>query len=124
MKRTFATIFLCLMIATPAWAGIKEAGIAYKRGDYATALRNLRPLAEQGDIGAQIVLATMYEDGRGVPRDYVQAYKWYSLSASNGDQTFIIFRIRIAKQMTPAQIAEAQELAAQWYAAFKKRKGR
>lgn len=124
MKRIITTLVLCLLLAPQTWAGIKEAGMAYKRGDYATALRELRPLAEQGNPGAQLLLATMYEDGRGVSRDYVQAYKWYSLTASNGDQTFIIFRIRIAEQMTPAQIAEAQKLASEWYAAFQRRKGK
>jgi len=124
MKRTFAAIVFGFMLASPAWAGMKEAGEAYKLGDYKTALAYLRPLAEEGDLGAQLFLATMYEDGRGVPRDYVQAYKWYTITAFEGDQTFIIFRLRIAENMTPAQIAEAQKLAHEWTAAFDKRKGK
>jgi hypothetical protein len=116
MKRTIATVFLCLLLATPAWAGMEEAGEAYKQGDYATALHELRPLAEQGNIAARLYLATMYEDGRGVPRNYVQAYKWYSLTASKDDLTTIIFRIRIAEQMTSAEIAEAQRLTREWVA--------
>ena len=122
MKRTIATVFICLLLATPALAGMKEAGAAYNQGDYATALRELRPLAEQGNIAAQLFLATMYEDGRGVPRSYVQAYKWYSLTVSKGDLTTIIFRIRIAEQMTPAQTDEAQKLAREWWATHKKGK--
>ncbi len=53
MKRTLATVFLCLLLATPAWAGFDEGVAAYHRGDYATALREFRPLAEQGDAAAQ-----------------------------------------------------------------------
>ena len=35
MKRIFATaIFVCLLLATPAWAGYEEAKAAYERGDY------------------------------------------------------------------------------------------
>lgn len=103
---------------------MEEAGDAYRRGDYATAVRELRPLAEQGNIAAQLFLTTMYEDGRGVLRSYIQAYKWYSLTASKGDLTTIIFRIRIAEQMTPAEIAEAQKLSRDWLAAFEERKSK
>ena len=61
MKRTLATAFLCLMLATPAWAGFDEGLAAAKRGDYATALREWRPLAKQGDADAQYNLGVMYD---------------------------------------------------------------
>ena len=32
----------------PGWAGLSEGLQAYKRGNYATALREWQPLAEQG----------------------------------------------------------------------------
>ena len=38
-----------LGLTAPAWAGFDEGLAAYQRGDYATALREWRPLAEQGD---------------------------------------------------------------------------
>ena len=48
--------------ATLAIAADYEAGVdAYKRGDYATALREFQPLAEQGDADAQYYLGVMYE---------------------------------------------------------------
>ncbi len=37
-----------LGLTAPAWAGFDEGEEAYKRGDYATALREWRPLAERG----------------------------------------------------------------------------
>jgi hypothetical protein len=43
---------------------------AFGKDDYATALRLLRPLAEQGDADAQYNLGLMFADGRGVPQDY------------------------------------------------------
>ncbi len=43
MDRTLAATLLCLMLATPAWAGFDEGMAAYNRGDYATALREWRP---------------------------------------------------------------------------------
>ena len=40
--------------------------------------------ADQGDANAQFNLGLMYANGRGVPRDYAQAGKWYRLAADQG----------------------------------------
>ena len=58
---------------------------AYQRGDYATALREWRPLAEQGYADAQFNLGVMYDEGRGVPQDDAEAVKWYRKAAEQGD---------------------------------------
>ncbi len=71
-----------LGLTAPARAGFDEGAAAYIRGDYATALREWRPLAEQGNAKAQYSLGIMYGDGLGVPQDYVQAHMWYNLAAS------------------------------------------
>ncbi len=47
-----------------------------------TALREWRPLAEQGNANAQFRLGFMYEKGLGVPQDYAQAHMWFDLAAS------------------------------------------
>ena len=88
-----------------------NAGVAaYKRGDYATALREWRALAKQGDAKAQYNLGLMYGNGEGVPQDYVQAHMWYNLAASifpPGEDRDKAVKNRdiVAKRMTPAQIA-------------------
>jgi TPR repeat protein len=62
-----------------------DAGYAaYQKGNYETALRLLRPLAESGDTRAQFNLGVMYSEGQGVPQDYAEAAKWYRLSAEQG----------------------------------------
>ena len=62
-----------------------QAGMeAYKAGDYATALKEWKPLAEQGDAQAQHNLAWMYEHGQGVAQDYKEAVKWWRLAAEQG----------------------------------------
>jgi hypothetical protein len=43
---------------------------ASERGDYATALKEWTPLAEQGYADAQYNLGDMYRYGLGVPHDY------------------------------------------------------
>lgn len=82
--------------------------------DYQQALRWFRLAANQGEALAQTKLAIMYDDGDGVPKDKVQAYKWLSLAATNGDKPAPMLRDLLAKEMTPAQIAEAKKLASEW----------
>ncbi len=57
---------------------------AYQRGDYATAIRELRPLAEQGVAEAQFLLGVMYDKGLGVPQDYAEAVGWWRKAAEQG----------------------------------------
>jgi len=70
------------MCGTVVFAGALEDGqAAYNRGDYATALKLFRPLAEQGNADAQNNLGWAYEQGSGVKRDFKEAMKWYRLAA-------------------------------------------
>ena len=75
-----------------------------------------RRAAEQGDAQAQNNLGVVYSKGQSVLLDYIQAHKWYNLSAMHGDNVAFNNRNNIAKRMTPAQIAEAQRLARDWWA--------
>ena len=52
---------------------IRKALAAYNKKDYETALREWRPLAEQGYANAQYNLGVMYDRGEGVPQDYKTA---------------------------------------------------
>jgi len=64
---------------------IMDGQAAYKRGDYATALRIYRPLAVQGNADAQLSMGVMYAEGLGVARDFSETAKWYRLGAEQGD---------------------------------------
>jgi uncharacterized protein len=119
MKRTLthaiAAVLLVLSFAEPAAAGpLEDADAALKRRDYATAMRFIRPLAEQGDASAQYNLGVLYDNGLGVPQDKVRAYMWFTLSAAQGRDGAAAFRDLIARRMTPAQIEEAQKLTREW----------
>ena len=85
MMRWAVSVVLLLMLAAPAWAGMGEGVAAFKRGDYATALREFRLAAEQGNAAAQYNLGQMYRKGQGVPQDYAEAVKWYRRAADQGD---------------------------------------
>ena len=58
---------------------------AASKGDYAAALREFRPLADQGHPRAQFELGNMYRFGLGVPKDKSEAIKWFRLSADAGN---------------------------------------
>ena len=57
---------------------------AVKKGDYQTALKLWKPLADQGDARAQYNLGLMYRNGNGI-QDDVEAAKWFRKAAENGD---------------------------------------
>ena len=80
-----ATILSGIMLAGPVMAGKFRDGLAALRaGDDATALKDWRSLATQGDARAQFGLGGLYDFGRGVPQDYAQAAYWWRLAAKQG----------------------------------------
>jgi TPR repeat protein len=92
MKNLTATLCLSVALLFGCTGVCKSADFqrgltAHKSGDYATALREWTPLAEQGDTSAQIILGRMYFQGQGVSQDYKTAAKWFRLAAEQGDET-------------------------------------
>ena len=88
MKRLLVlpVLLLTLLVGNPASSADAKKGLdAAKKGDFATALREWTPLAEQGNSFAQFNLGLMYKKGRGVLQDYKTAIKWYKLAAEQGD---------------------------------------
>ena len=64
-------LLLSLFLGTPSYSADFNKGLnAAQNGDYATALKEWKPLAEQGDAEAQINLGVMYNHGWGVPQDF------------------------------------------------------
>ncbi len=73
------------MSSATASADLQKGLDAYNAGDYATAMKEWRPLAEQGNVNAQYNLGFMYDKGKGVPKDDAEAAKWYRLAADQGN---------------------------------------
>ena len=79
-----AAVMLALSASFPAAAG-RDAGIAaYKRNDFATALRELAPDAKAGDPKAQYYMGLLYAHGRGVEKDPAEAAAWFRKAAEQG----------------------------------------
>jgi uncharacterized protein len=74
-----------ISLANPSWADFKTAVAAQSRGDYATAFREFKPLAENGDARSQYNLAQMYASGKGVPQNFIAASSWFHKAAEQGD---------------------------------------
>ena len=100
-----------------AWAQ-EGLGHRYRDGqgvaqNYAEARKWYQLAAKHGQ-GREDVLfhvGMMYLKGHGVPQDFARAHMWFNLSATSGDSRLADIRDDTAKQMTAAQVAEAQRMA-------------
>ena len=79
--------------------------------DYREAIKWYRRAAEAKHARAQNNLGWMYDKARGVKQDYRRAYMWYVLAQEQGDERASRNRDRVVKNMTPAQLTEAQEMS-------------
>ena len=88
--------------------------------DWTEALAWYRKSAEHGGYLAQKTLGDLYQEGRGVSPDYVQAYRWYVMAIvmTYGKAGILKLhgqameaRLMIARKMTDTQIGQARELA-------------
>ncbi|MFM5236634.1 tetratricopeptide repeat protein [Aeromonas veronii] len=85
------------------------------RGDNSQAYSWYTKAANQGDADAQFALGVMYQDGRGVPQDYIKSYAWLSVSAANGDKNAARFRDYSADKLSKQALIDAQALAEKYF---------
>ncbi len=105
---------LLLLVPSLSWGADFQKGLtAADKGDYATALKEWTPLAEQGNASAQTNLGFMYSNGEGVLQDNIYAHMWWNIAASSGVSEAAENRTIAEKNMTTADISTAQELARQ-----------
>ena len=88
------------------------------RSNRVEAMKWLQQAADQGLPRAQIKLGEMYADGGDAAGDNIKAYAWFLVAAMSlggaQRQTAQSGYERIARQLTPTQIAEAADLARVW----------
>jgi uncharacterized protein len=86
LRATLMALLMLVAIVGAAGAGrLEDATAAFERRDFATALRLLRPLADQGNAVAQFILGVMYDNGKGVPQNDAEAMNWYREAADRGE---------------------------------------
>jgi TPR repeat protein len=86
-KKTFtiSAMFGMFFTSQALYAGYEEGLAAFNKKDYAQAIKEWKPLAEQGGASAQGRLGVMYRRGLGVPQDNNLALVWYRKAAEQGD---------------------------------------
>lgn len=80
----YLLVAVILMASLPSYADWQAANDSLQAGDYATAFKEIKPLAEQGNALAQFNLGLMYDNGEGAPQDDKEAAKWWRLAAEQG----------------------------------------
>lgn len=114
MRTTVYVIAILLVaLAAPARADFKVGHAAYKKGDFATALKEMGPLAEQGHFIAQFNLGLLYDNGQGVKQDHQKAAYWYRRSAKQGhsDAQNNLGRLYFTGKGVPKDLVQAYKWA-------------
>ena len=92
---------------------LEKAWEAYEKGDFATALREFRALAEQGNWKGQAAMGFMYSKGHDVTQNYKEAAKWYRKSAVQGD---VLAQIKLGKWYSKGQgVLQDSVYAHMWF---------
>jgi TPR repeat protein len=86
MSKICVCTVLALLMAAPHMvrAGYDEGYQAANKGAYATAFKEFKMAAENGDVRAQYSLAVMYNDGIGVKKNPAEAMIWFRKAAAKG----------------------------------------
>ncbi len=108
-----------------SWA-LYQIGIFYQNGlgvikNQASANEWFQEAADGEDPEAQFELGVNYFEGRGLPKDPVLSYMWFNLCSANSSPRWDELRELaannreiIAKQLTPGDLATAQEMSREW----------
>ncbi|HNV69633.1 MAG TPA: ankyrin repeat domain-containing protein, partial [Candidatus Ozemobacteraceae bacterium] len=73
--RTMIACCLSLVLACPAYADLAAARAAFDKKDFATALKEVQPLADKNEANASLMLGLMFADGKGVKRNKDEAIR-------------------------------------------------
>jgi TPR repeat protein len=89
----------------------EESNSAYQRGDPIAAMELLQPLAEQGDVRAQVNLGTM--NYNAAPPKYEEAARWFRMAAEQGD---VLAERHLGTMYANGQgVARDDKEAVKWY---------
>lgn len=113
MKRIMIAIVAAFSLHASAHAGFSEGATAYNARNYPLALKEITPLAKAGHADAQHLLGLMYYMGRGVERDYKQAFTWHHKAAQQGkaDAQYVVGAMYYTGNAVPLD----QKQAVTWF---------
>lgn len=87
MRFKVLMLVMAFVIALPvaAMADFLEGKKSYDNKNWRRAIAQLRPLAEQGDARAMVLLGNMYAEGHGVGKDTTEAFMLYHRAATRNN---------------------------------------
>jgi TPR repeat protein len=102
-------------------------GLKYDQGqgvpqNYVEAVKWFRKAAEQGLAEAQFALGLKYDKGEGTPKNFINSYVWLSVASAKGNEKAKKYIEIISSEMTPQQVAQAQNEAAELWKRINKSK--
>lgn len=100
MKKTLITLIVSLFLA-----GIAQAQVPAMPEDVLRA-------AQAGDTEAQVEMGILYEYGYHMKDNRISALAWYMKAAKRGNARATMYRDRLMKKLTPAEVDRARDLAA------------
>jgi uncharacterized protein len=93
---------------------VADAFSSYERGDFADAVRLLKPLALRGNASAQYLMAVMNAAGQGVLRDDEEAVRWFLLAGEKGHAAA---QYELGVRFFEGEgVAQDEAAAAKWFA--------
>ena len=113
VRSILSIIAISMLVILSGCSDYQDGMDAYKLGDYATALKKLRPLAEKGNPKAQFWLSWMYSHGEGVLQNDEEAVTWYRRAAQQ-DHAIAQFNLG-ARYATGKGVVQDEEEAVEWY---------
>ena len=84
LVRASLVVGLALGPMANSWASFDSAMQAWAAGDYRTAARTLKPLADQGDLESCFNLGLYYFQGLGGDRNFPEAARLFRVAAEGG----------------------------------------
>lgn len=91
----------------PASAGLDEGISAYEAGEFATAMAELKPLADQGNPQAQYYVGRMYANGEGTLKHYSLAHTYLTLAANQGVTDALTSKAEISGNLSQRDIIDS-----------------
>ena len=94
---------------------------AYDQKNYEEALSIWLPLTKEGNPRVLYNVGLMYANGLGIPKDdYVEAYRWFEISANRADdprekKKAERMRDMVGLELTPDQLVEAKARVKAWH---------
>jgi TPR repeat protein len=85
-RQSLLALFLLATAASGARADntLDDGKAAWNKGDFATAMTVLAPMAEQGNPSAEYYVGIMYGSGQGRPEDGQKSIMWLEKAAGHG----------------------------------------